>query len=392
MTSTTPFVNGTELPQARGGYLPFSYDITTLVVPGANQLAVVVDGTWQGVPPDGRQAAGEQNPAATIDYLEPAGMYRPVRVRLVPTPAYLADIFVDPSVPPTGPVTVPVITTVATTAAVKGYRVSATLRAWGSGAVIASAQAQLTTSAAGQAQVTLSLDNVPGVLRWGLDQRNLYSVDVSLDDADGVVDTLSTRTGFRQAEFRPQGFFLNGERVVLFGLNRHQLFPYVGMAMPDRVQRRDAEILKDEFNCNAVRCSHYPQSAAFLDACDELGIVAWQETPGWGYIGDESWQGLWFENVSAMVARDRSRPSVVVWGVQPNETQPNQVQAAKAKALAQAADPGRPSSGSNSQYKWDNYVQDVLAYDDYNFVPPKTKGPAPWCPTCPRPCRGSRTW
>ena len=83
MTSTTPFVNGTELPQPRGGYLPFSYDITTLVVPGANQLAVVVDGTWQGVPPDGRQAAGEQNPAATIDYLEPAGTYRPVRVRLV---------------------------------------------------------------------------------------------------------------------------------------------------------------------------------------------------------------------------------------------------------------------------------------------------------------------
>ena len=191
------------------------------------------------------------------------------------------------------------------------------MRAWGSGAVIASAQAQLTTSAAGQAQVTLSLDNVPGVLRWGLDQRNLYSVDVSLDDADGVVDTLDTRTGFRQAEFRPQGFFLNGQRVVLFGLNRHQLFPYVGMAMPDRVQRRDAEILEGRVQLQRRALLHYPQSAAFLDACDELGIVAWQETPGWGYIGDESWQGLWFENVSAMVARDRSRPSVVVWPVQP---------------------------------------------------------------------------
>ena len=179
---------------------------------------------------------------------------------------------------------------------------------------------------------------------------------------------LTTRTGFREADFRPEGFFLNSQRVVLFGLNRHQLYPYVGMAMPDRVQRRDAEILAKELNCNAVRCSHYPQAGAFLDACDELGMVVWQETPGWGYIGDQDWQELWFDNVTGMVERDRSRPSVVVWGVQPNETQPPQDQAQNAKSLAKKADAGRPSSGTSSAYKWEDYVQDVLAYDDYNFV------------------------
>jgi beta-galactosidase len=378
MTSTTPFVNGTALAEAQGGYLPFSYDVTNLVHPGTNQLAVIVDGTWQSVPPDGRPpAVPGQNPAATIDYLEPAGLYRHVGVRLVPAPAYLNDIFVDPSAPPTGPLTVPVVVTVDTTTSIDGYSVSATMRPWGSTMAIATAQSDVLSSVAGQVQVTVSLANVAGILRWSLGQRNLYSIDVSLIGPTGVVvDTLTTRTGFRQAEFTSKGFFLNGERVLLFGLNRHQLYPYMGMAMPDRVQRHDAEILVNELNCNAVRCSHYPQSRAFLDACDELGLLAWQETPGWGYIGDNAWQGLWFGDVSAMVARDRSRPSVVIWGVQPNETLPARSQALESKSLAQTADPGRPSSGSNSQYEWQDYFQDVLAYDDYNVKPSSGPGPA----------------
>ncbi|HTT88106.1 MAG TPA: glycoside hydrolase family 2 TIM barrel-domain containing protein [Acidimicrobiales bacterium] len=375
MTSTTPFVNGTALPEAKGGYLPFSYDVTKLVRPGVNELAVIVDGTWQPVPPDGKQPTGAENPAATIDFLEPAGLYRDVGLRFVPTPAHLADVFVDPSAPATGPVTVSVIATVNTTAAVDGYRLSATLRAWGSPLALARAESDLSAPAAGQSQVTISLGNVPGILRWSPSQCQLYCVDVRLIGTNGVEDMLSSRTGFRQAEFRPEGFFLNGDRLLLFGLNRHQIFPYVGMAMSDRGQRRDAHILKNELNCNAVRCSHYPQSRAFLDACDELGMIVWQETPGWGYIGGENWQELWFGNVSAMVARDRSRPSVVVWGVQPNESRPTEAQGTKAKGLAQAADPGRPSSGSNSRYDWQDYVQDVLAYDDYNFLPAKGSGP-----------------
>jgi beta-galactosidase len=78
-----------------------------------------------------------------------------------------------------------------------------------------------------------------------------------------------------------------GSRYRWFGLNRHELYPYVGKAMPDRVLRRDADILRRDFHCNIVRCSHYPQSEAFLDRCDELGLMVWEEIPGWQYIGDE---------------------------------------------------------------------------------------------------------
>jgi beta-galactosidase len=104
--------------------------------------------------------------------------------------------------------------------------------------------------------------------------------------------------------------------------------------------------------------------------------LVWHETPGWGYIGDDAWQALWFDDVSAMVVRDRSRPSVVIWGVQPNEKLPARPQALESKSLAQTADPGRPSSGSNSQYEWQDYFQDVLAYDDYNLKPSSGPGPA----------------
>ena len=132
---------------------------------------------------------------------------------------------------------------------------------------------------------------------------------------------LSRRIGFREASFQSDGFYLNGKRLQLFGLNRHQLYPYAGMAMPARVQRKDAEILKNEFNCNMVRCSHYPQSPAFLDACDELGLLVWEEAPGWHNVSvTPDWQNLVLQDVRDMVIRDRSRPSVVIWGTRLNET------------------------------------------------------------------------
>src|ERR1039458_6210439 len=73
-----------------------------------------------------------------------------------------------------------------------------------------------------------------------------------------------------------------------------------------------------------VRCSHYPQSPAFLDACDELGLMVWEETPGWGYLGDENWKGVVVDNVRDMVRRDRNRPSIIIWGVRVNESRNDQ--------------------------------------------------------------------
>src|SRR5205807_9196436 len=132
----------------------------------------------------------------------------------------------------------------------------------------------------GDNTMALTMIGLDAVQLWDVDDPKLCEVRVTLWVGDKQTDQTSVRVGFRDARFTADGFFLNGRRVKLFGLNRHQWYPYVGGAMPDRVQRTDAELLKNELNCNMVRCSHYPQSTAFLDACDELGLLVWEEVPG----------------------------------------------------------------------------------------------------------------
>src|SRR5260370_24945163 len=93
------------------------------------------------------------------------------------------------------------------------------------------------------------------------------------------------------------------------------------MAMPGRVQRMDAEILKRELNCNMVRCSHYPQSPHFLDACDELGLLVWEEAPGWHNVNaSPGWQDLVVQNVRDMVRRGPSPPPGPIPGPPPHQT------------------------------------------------------------------------
>jgi beta-galactosidase len=162
--------------------------------------------------------------------------------------------------------------------------------------------------------------------------------------------------------------------LQIFGLDRHELYPYVGSAMPSRVMRHDAEVLKHEFNCNMVRCSHYPQSNAFLDACDELGLMVWEELPGWQFVGDQAWQDLAVRDVEDMIRRDRNRPSVVIWGVRVNESANNPAFYTRTTKAARALDDSRPTSGAMNSYGTRNWSEDVYAYDDYHSDPDGTPG------------------
>jgi beta-galactosidase len=381
LSATTPTVNRTALPRTEGGYLPFSYEVTGLVQEGDNELVVIVDGRWQQIPPSGADGG-----AASVDYLQPAGISRHVGLRTVPSPAYIHDVFVSPAAPPAGAFDIPVAVTLDTNASLTGAGLEVQLRPHGSEQVLALARANLPRVGVGEQMVNITLAGVDGIDRWSPSSPALYDLTVTLRYDGAAAHALTVRTGFRDAQFTPEGFFLNGQRLILFGVNRHQLFPYMGMSAPDRLQRRDAEILKTELNVNAVRCSHYPQSPAFLDACDELGIIVWEETPGWWYIGDRAWQKLWYHDVATMVQRDRNRPSVVIWGVQPNETQPTATQATQAKNIANSKDGTRPTAGANPSYDWREYVQPVYAYDDYTTATVdgvKVSAPRPPIPGIP---------
>jgi beta-galactosidase len=154
--------------------------------------------------------------------------------------------------------------------------------------------------------------------------------------------------------------------VKLRGLNRHQTFPFIGAAMPGRVQRRDALILKKELKCNIVRTSHYPQSRHFLDGCDEIGLLVLEEIPGWQHIGDQDWKSLAVDNVRRMIRRDWNHPSIVLWGVRINESPDDHDFYTRTNTLAHALDPTRQTGGIRD-FQGSEFLEDVFTMNDFGF-------------------------
>jgi beta-galactosidase len=176
---------------------------------------------------------------------------------------------------------------------------------------------------------------------WSPDDPALYWAEGRLAVDGATVDIVRIRFGITRAEFRPrQGFFLDGVRIELHGCNRHEAIPGFGNVLPDELQRRDARILKD-IGCNFVRLSHYPQSPVFLDACDELGIMAYPEIATWKSVRSaRGWRRAACRQMHDLVVRDRHHPCVVVWGMG------NESRSRKAyldlRAIARELDPQRP--------------------------------------------------
>lgn len=348
-------VNGTSAGTQHGGYLPFSHEVTDLVEPGSNLLAIALDSRWLPIPPNGHPGGH-----AEVDYFQPGGLTRPVELRFEP-PTFVAEVYARP-VDVLDPARRRLDVSCAIDAAGEySGQLTVELREPG-GFVVASCS---TTASGGEVELTLY--GLGSIRLWQRDEPVLYDVVTRLEIDGQQVSERVVRTGFREARFELDGFYLNGTRVELFGLNRHQIFPWTGMAMSDRVQRRDAQILHDELNCTMVRCAHYPQSAAFLDACDELGLLVFEEIPGWQYVGDADWQELAVSDVERMIRRDRNRPSVVVWGVRVNESANHPELYRRTQELAKRLDPDRATSGAMlaSHYSTDDFDQDVFAYNDY---------------------------
>ncbi|GAA5019835.1 glycoside hydrolase family 2 protein [Actinopolymorpha pittospori] len=366
MTTAVVSLNGTELGQHRGGYLPFSFEITDLVQANSensdNVLTVVVDSRFNlNVPPNIPAPAL----SSSLDYLQPGGIHRSVRLRAVPA-TFISQITTthhDALDPDRRRSTFGVAIDGLTSGASGTVRVD--LR--DGEQVLASADVSL-DSAAGTGAVDVELGGLRDVQLWDVDDPRLYDVVVSLTLDGQPVHEERLRTGYREARFEPDGFYLNGTRRYLLGVNRHGYFPFTGFAMPDRVHRQDAQIIKRDLNCVMVRCSHYPQTESFLDACDELGLLVWEEPPGWQYVGDSAWQDLIAQDIEAMIARDRHRPSIIVWGARLNETPDRPDFYARTEALVKKLDPTRTTSGTmHGEYARTQVFQhDLFGYDDYH--------------------------
>ena len=370
MTAATPVVNGGSLEPHIGGFLPFDREITSLVRDSDNVLALAVDARWLNVPPSGSPRGPE-----AVDYLLPGGITGSVQLRALPA-IFLSEVFAKP-IDVLNPRRSLSITCRVDAAGQlpSSARLNAVLRQGTLTVATSSLPVQIEKA---DQEFTFSIERLPGIQLWDTNHPHLYDLDVTLSCPGQVPHRFSTRVGFREARFDNDGFFLNGRRTQLFGLNRHELFPFLGFSAPARLQRRDAEILHHQFNCNVVRCSHYPQSEAFLSACDEIGLMVWEELPGWQYIGDESWQDLAVRDVDAMIRRDRNHPSIIVWGVRVNESRNAPEFYRRTTELAHTLDDSRQTSGTmtpSSREHWQTeWSQDVFAFDDYHADPDHSVG------------------
>ncbi|HSM24736.1 MAG TPA: glycoside hydrolase family 2 TIM barrel-domain containing protein, partial [Anaerolineaceae bacterium] len=208
--------------------------------------------------------------------------------------------------------------------------------------------------------------SLPDITLWDIDHPYLYTLETSLYNEENVVDQTATRFGFRETEFRKDGgFYLNDRRVQLFGLNRHQTYPYLGAAAPARLQRQDADTLKFDLACNVVRTSHYPQSPHFLNRCDEIGLLVFEEITGWQHIGDDAWKAIVVEELEAMIERDRNHPSIIIWGVRVNESPDDDEFYTRTNALAHQLDPGRQTGGVRC-FLGSSFLEDVYTYNDFS--------------------------
>jgi beta-galactosidase len=359
MVNAMVVINDQPVFTHQGGYLPFSAELTSQVNAGDNLLSVIVDARALPVPP----LSPGYGPSS-IDFFQPGGIYRDVTLRVVPR-AFLSDLFAQPTNVLTPQPSVDVEATIDSglTSAASG---TLTVDLLDGSRRIATQAVTVTFASNTTSTAKLSLTGFGPISLWSTTDPKLYTVRATLAVPGVGSHELTRRIGFRELSFQPDGFYLNGERLQLFGLNRHQLFPYAGMAMPARVQRRDAEILKNELNCNMVRCSHYPQSPYFLDACDELGLLVWEEAPGWHNVSSNpAWQNIVIQNVRDMVIRDRSRPSVAIWGTRLNETADVPGLWETTRQIAAELDGSRPSSGAMALHSVADWNEDVFAYNDY---------------------------
>lgn len=330
------FVNGVEAGSHHCGYTAFTAEITSLVHEGNNLIAVLLDTNERpDVPPFG----------LVMDYLGYGGLYREAWL-IEEEPAFIEDVFAygDHEGELHVKLTVTEPFSYAVCRVIKG---GDTVR-------------EFTASAS---EFT---ETIPGVSPWSPESPQLYELEVSVFREGGsLMDRKTVRFGFRTAEFRADGLWLNGKKYFMRGLDRHQCFPYIGDAAPASLQFEDARILKEELCCSAVRTSHYPQSQSFIDACDELGLLVFTEIPGWQHIGDEDWKLRSIENTREMILQYRNHPSIVLWGVRINESADDDGFYRRTNELAHELDPSRATSGVRCILK-SSLLEDVYAYNDFS--------------------------
>jgi beta-galactosidase len=297
--TTKVYVNGKEAGGHIGGYIGFTIDITKFINSGNNEVLVRVDNSYNI----------EIIPSQKSDFFIYGGITRDVWL-LSMNKTHLDNIKITtPKVSSTAASLV-VVASIKNVKNLAGFSYSAQL-ANPKGKVVATKKGIFTGE-----ETAIEFNEIKNPELWDINTPNLYTVSVSLLENGKIIDKMDDKVGFRWFEFKENGpFLLNGKRVLIRGTHRHEEHAGVGAAMSNNQHRKDMESIK-EMGANFVRLAHYPQDPEIYKACDELGLLVWDELP-WcrGGLGNEVWQSNTKNLLTEMINQNYNHPSIIIWSM-----------------------------------------------------------------------------
>lgn len=323
MNATDVFLNGEKIASHLGGYLPFTLNLTNkLKADAPNELVLHLDNR--------DNAVTGPKPLKDLDFNTYGGIYRNTHL-ILKNDVYISDaisvgktagggIFVTYPEVSEANAKVQVKTNLINSSA-KEKAVKIKQQLLDGDKLVAettSAEQKITP----QADTDLSSElSVSSPQLWSPQHPHLYQLKTQVFDGEQLVDEQTTRIGIREFTFTADHqLLINGKKMFLRGVNRHQEHPYVGYATSDAADYRDAVRIKSA-GFDYVRLSHYPQSPAFMAAADELGLVLLDSVLGWQYFSEDPvFQAQIQQTCRDLIRRDRNHPSVLGWECSLNES------------------------------------------------------------------------
>ncbi|MBI5726717.1 MAG: glycoside hydrolase family 88 protein, partial [Ignavibacteriales bacterium] len=297
------YVNGKKVGSHVGGYVGFSFDITQHINKDAeNTILVRADNSINhAIIPSQRSDFNIYGGITRNVYLQvrPAVSVGTVKISTPMVNEKLAEVHVETDIN-------------GITAAGKEFQLSIEVYD-GSGKKVASDKIALEEFVKNKNLIELKIKKP---LLWSPDSPNLYKLKLSLMDDKTLLDSVSEVFGCRWFEFKEKGaFYLNGKKLFLRGTHRHEDRAGYGNAMPDSLHRQDMAMIK-ELGANFVRLAHYPQAPEVYRACDELGLLVWDELP-WcrGGYGDDEWKQNSYRLFKEQILQNFNHPSIIMWSV-----------------------------------------------------------------------------
>lgn len=324
MTGCELFVNGTKVTEHKGGYVGFTADISPYIKWGENNLlAVRVSAEYDSLTPPAK-------PQDRLDFYYYSGIYRDVNMIISDKLHITDELEVDKIAGGGLFITYPKVDQEEAWVQVQthlknGHAEGRTgtilsLLKDDNGKVVVEEEIPFTLSAGQDCTLKQTLQ-VKQPKLWHPYTPNLYRLESRVLVEDSVVDSRTETIGIRTIRYTcDEGLYINGERLYLYGANRHQSYPNVGDAASNSMQEREVIDMK-RGGYNAVRAAHYPQDPAFLAACDKYGLLVVECIPGWQYFNDDPvFTQRLCQVAREMIRRDRNHPSVVLWETALNET------------------------------------------------------------------------